>query len=116
MKIINQYLKENLPQEYERMQQDRDKVNRIFPIYQTKEYPEAYKRAKELIDLWYNSPQGKKCNSMMSQKYPMYNGGEDTYAAINMMYNSMHNHPDINKRELRNNEEMVRMILGDTIT
>jgi UDP-2,3-diacylglucosamine pyrophosphatase LpxH len=107
---------ESLKSDYDGLYEDRTTTDRDVLMAKIKKYPDAYKRARELYEIWINSPQSKKVNSLMIKRFPNYNGGEDTKAAVDLMYIGMHHHPDIDKKELRANEEFIRMMLGDGIT
>jgi len=118
MIIIKQYILESLGEDREKMQEDRIGPMRDQLIAMEKKYPDAYKRARSLYDLWVDSPQYHKANDEVKKRWPNveYNGGDGTESAINIFWNSMEDHPDIKAEELRELKEFIRMMIGDGIT
>lgn len=113
-----QIICESLESDKEGLYDERIGPDRDSNLAKQKKYPEAYKRAGKLYDLWVDSPQCKKANEEIKKRWPNkeYNGGKGTESAINIMWNSMEKHPDIDPEEMRELKEFIRTKMGDGIT
>ena len=120
MKTIDTYIQESLESDKEDLYDERIGPDRDNNISKTKKYPDAYKRAQELYDLWFDDagPRWRAAHVEIEKRWPNkeYNGGDGVESAINIMWNSMEDHPDIDPKEMRELQEFIRTMMGDGIT